>query len=361
MLRTFIILIFLPLTTLAQLTLEKPANNKTYHAAYPDFGGFEDQVFTSRITDFETLATKNIAWAYFSDNWFDGIHFPSSEVSTINDLGKTPFIRIMPRNMNEDTPDPIYFMQAFLDGNFDDEITQWAIEAKATNIPLLVEFGTEVNGNWFGWNGQYAGAGVTDNYGDPLLYDGAERFRDVYRHIIDLFKAQNVNNITWFFHVNVENYPNTIWNKMKNYYPGDDYINWIGISVYGPQDNLDGWWSFESLLSSNWTEINQISTSGKPLAILELGVIDDASLGDKATWITDAFASVDVGGTFYPNISAMSWWHENFGSSNLRIDSSPESLAAYQGVVASNQFITTLSFNNHDTIFSNGFESIFFK
>lgn len=339
----------------AQLKLQKPLNNQIYHSAYPDFGGFEDNVTAQRIVDFETLAGKNITWAYFSDNWFDGIHFPSVEVATIHNLGRVPFIRIMPRNMNEDTPDPVYFMQAFLDGNFDSEINQWAAAAKATAIPLLIEFGTEVNGNWFGWNGQYAGAGNTTTYGDPLLYDGAERFRDVYRHIIDLFNAQNVNNVTWFFHVNVENSPNTLWNKMKNYYPGDNYIDWIGISVYGPQDNLDGWWSFGSLLSNNWSEINQISTTGKPLAILELGVIDDVTLGDKAAWINDAYASVNVGGLFYPHIGAMSWWHENFDLTNLRIDTSIESLSAYQSAVSSTTFITNAQFIEA-TVFKNGFE-----
>jgi hypothetical protein len=127
-------------------------------------------------------------------------------VASINAQSRVPFIRIMPRNQNEDTPDPAYYMQAFLDGEFDLQISQWAIAAKATGIPLLVEFGTEVNGNWFSWNGQYAGADTVDGYGDATVYDGAERFRDVYRHIIDLFNAQNVDNITWFFHINVENF-----------------------------------------------------------------------------------------------------------------------------------------------------------
>ena len=338
------------------LKLAKPVNGQIYHAAFPDFGGFEDTVTTTRITDFEQLAGKNITWAYFSDNWFDGIHFPLAEVTTIQNSGHLPFIRIMPRNQNEDTPDPVYTMDAFLNGDFDADLSQWAIDAKNFAQPLLLEFGTEVNGNWFPWNGQYAGAGNTNTYGDANLYDGAEKFRDVYRHIIDIFRINNVTNITWFFHVNVENSPNVAWNKMKNYYPGDDYIDWIGISVYGPQDNLDGWWSFASLLSANWQEIQQISNSNKPIAILELGVIDDASLGNKAQWISDAYASVSANGFFAGQIQAMSYWHENFGCTNLRIDSSPQALSAYQNAVAQAQFIATPVFMDIDLIFANGFE-----
>ena len=41
----------------------------------------------------------------------------------------------------------------------------------------------------------------TNGYGDPYFPDGPERFRDAYRHIIDLFRKEDVKNITWCFHV----------------------------------------------------------------------------------------------------------------------------------------------------------------
>ena len=53
-------------------------------------------------------------------------------------------------------------------------------------------------------------------------------------HIIDLFRALDVDNITWVFHIDAYNDPNTPWNQMAGYYPGDDYIDWIGVSAYGP-------------------------------------------------------------------------------------------------------------------------------
>ncbi len=318
--------------------LVKPADGKIYHAAFPDFGGFEDEVFKERIVNFKALTGKGITWAYFSDNWFDGIHFPSKEVTIISAEGCVPFIRIMPRNENEDTPDPVYTMQAFIDGQFDSEITQWAINAKATGIPLLVEFGTEVNGSWFPWNAKWNGESSTSSYGNVNEYDGTERFRDAYRHIIDLFNAQQVDNITWFFHVNAYSYPNTGWNKMKDYYPGDNYIDWIGVSVYGPQNSNSGWWSFEDVLNDSWDEISAISNEKKPIAVLEMGVIEDDTLGDKAQWITEAYNSVNENGAYYQKIDAMSYWHENFGDTDLRIDTSPESLAAFKAAISSSIF-----------------------
>ncbi len=244
-----------------------------YHSAYPDFGGTEDIVTTERINDFETLVNKEIVWAYFSNNWYESIQFPVTAVNTINSAGKIPFIRIMPRTyFDEGGPDPNYTMQKIIDGNFDTELIQWAIDASNTNIPLLIEFGTEVNGNWFPWNGQYNGAGETSGYGDPNLFDGAERFRDAYRHIIDICNTNGANNITWFFHVDAYSEPNTDWNKIENYYPGDSYIDWLGVSIYGPQKNNQDYQEFSEIMNGFYPSLSNLSD--KPIAILEFAITE---------------------------------------------------------------------------------------
>lgn len=242
-----------------------------YHNAFPDFGGEENIVTEQRILDFETLANKEIAWAYFSDNWLDNLHFPSGDVTTIHNAGKVPFIRMMARSaFEEDQADPVYSMQKIIDGVFDTQLTAWATEAKNIRYPLLVEFGTEVNGQWFPWNGIYSGGASTDTYGDPLLADGPERFKDAYRHIIDLFNANNVQNITWFYHVDAHNDPNEDWNTKAAYYPGDNYIDWIGVSVYGPYNTNEELESFSSILEAIYPKLTALTN--KPLAILEFGI-----------------------------------------------------------------------------------------
>ncbi|NPA35833.1 MAG: hypothetical protein GXO47_03180 [Chlorobi bacterium] len=244
-----------------------------YHSAFPDFGGTEDIVTAEKIEDFEALANKEIVWAYFSNNWYDNIQFPSTEVNTINAEGKIPFIRMMPRtNFDEGGPDPNYTMQKIIDGEFDAELTQWAIDAANTNIPLLIEFGTEVNGNWFPWNGQYNGAGETEEYGAPDMPDGPERFRDAYRHIIDICDTNGADNITWFFHINAYSEPDTDWNDIENYYPGDDYIDWLGVSVYGPQERNEDYQEFSEIMNDVYPVL--INLSDKPIAILEFAITE---------------------------------------------------------------------------------------
>ncbi len=326
-----------------------PPPEGVYHGAFPDFGGPEDNVTSNRIIDFENLVSKPIVWAYFSNNWIEGIRFPETSVHIIHQQGIIPFIRMMPRsNFNEGGPDPVYTMQCIIDGDFDTDLIQWAEDAKKTDIPLIIEFGTEVNGDWFSWNGRWNGGGESHQYGDPNLPDGPERFRDAYRHIIDLFRAQGVKNITWVFHVDAYACPEESWNSMAAYYPGDNYIDWIGVSVYGPQKTGEEWQTFTEIFDDSYPEFSSISTE-KPLAVLEFGVIDDSTTGNKAAWIQDALESIKNGK--YPRIKAISYWHETWENedgtiSNLRLDSSPEALEAYRKEIADSFFVTNACFSN---------------
>ena len=244
-----------------------------YHAAFPDLGGTEDQVDTRSIHVFEHLVGKPLTWVYFSNNWNGQIRFPMNEVAHINNMGRLPFIRMMPRNdFEESRPDPVYQLQRIIDGTFDDELEQWARDAAATGIPLLVEFGTEMNGDWFPWNGRYNGGAETRDYGDPELPDGPERFRDAYRHIIEICDAQGADNITWFFHIDAYGAPEADWNQPRNYYPGDEYIDWLGVSVYGPQEPGEDYQTFDEILGDVYPVLRELAD--KPIAVLEFAVTE---------------------------------------------------------------------------------------
>ncbi|NPA44842.1 MAG: hypothetical protein GXO49_04845 [Chlorobi bacterium] len=253
-----------------------PIENKKYFASFPDFCGEEDCVSEKIITDYETLIGKEIAWAYFSNNWNDTIVFPYDEVQAIINTDKTPFIRMMPRSeFEEGRIDPIWNLNDIISGKHDEALTNWFEEAKNTNQNLLVEFGTEVNGFWFSWNATYYGKGETTNYGDTSYPDGAEIFRDAYRHIINLSKQVGANNLTWFFHFDVNNDPEEDWNNAKLYYPGDDYIDWLGVSIYGPMTKDEDFNEYypADLIDKAYNKFQEISKN-KPYAILEFGVTE---------------------------------------------------------------------------------------
>ena len=329
-----------------------PPNTGVYHGAFPDMGETEDSVTSERIQQFIDLTGKSPAWVYFSNNWFNGIKFPRDEVLLINQYGLLPFIRLMPRsNWDTDAPDPVYSLQNIIDGKFDDELLRWARDAGKTGVPIMVEFGTEVNGDWFPWCGIYNGGGETSGYGDSTLADGPERFVDAYKHVIDLFAKESVSNVTWAFHVNSGSAPDESWNTYSAYYPGDEYIDWIGVSIYGMQNSDEDWLSFNEVFDNSYNKLASVSEN-KPLAIFEFGVADIPEHGDKAQWIKEALGSIREGK--FPGIKAISYWHSNWENEDgsvtkMRIDSNPESLKEYRAYISDPFFVAfpILSGKNH--------------
>src|SRR5947208_2448196 len=74
-------------------------------------------------------------------------------------------------------------------------LAAWADAARASG-PLIVEYGTEVNGDWNPWSAPY-------NSG---LDVGPGKFQKAYRHIVGVMRARGAN-ITWALHYNAQPFP----------------------------------------------------------------------------------------------------------------------------------------------------------
>jgi hypothetical protein len=301
-----------------------PPPRGIYHAAFPGFCSTEDCVSPQRIRAFEKLADKRIAWAYFSDNWFRGIHFPAARVRAIWSVHHTiPFVRMMARaNWSEGCADKTYSLAKIDAGRFDVQLRAYARAAAATRIPMMIEFGTEANGNWFPWSGPCNG--------------GPARFRDAYRHVVTVFRRAGARNVTWMLHLDASA------GRFAAYYPGSAYVDWVGLSAYGAQEPGDPWTSFRSVFEPAYREL-AAAAPGKPIALLEFGAIVEPG-HDKAGWI--AAALHDVASGRYPRLKAESYWNSNWtnagkGPSIMRIDSSPGVLAAYRAAIAASTFVSS--------------------
>lgn len=350
--KTFSIIIFLTciLNVYSQTNSIKvlPPDYGVYHTAFSQFFSPNGYITKAEVKNFEKLAGKKIAWLNFSNEWFDGIKFPEESVMNIYSQGSIPSVRLLPRTSYKNNYDKTYSLEKILAGEIDNELISWAQDAKKLGIPIMVDFGAEPNGDWFPWCGYYNGAGTTSDYGDKNLPDGPEIFRDAYRHVIDLFKKEKADNITWVFHLNAFPGPNEDWNKFKYYYPGDEYIDWIGVSIYGPQKWNDPFVKFVDMLDKIYTELCEISKD-KPLAILEFGVADYLPNINKAQWIQDALYAVTL--PEYNRIKAIGWWNSTWWNddgtmSAIQIDSSPESLRFYKEGIAQPFFIEQVKLGN---------------
>jgi len=322
----------------------------SYLGAFPDFNPTteytEDEVRDSRITAFEQLAGHSLSWVYFSQYWYRGLRFPRERVLTIWRHGAVPYIAFLPASgvfygpgKHQQYPERRYTLQHIVDGDFDPQLRAWADGARDLGVPVLLSFGAEVNDEWGPWNARWNGADQTGGYGDPTYPDGAERYRDAYRHVVSLFRAEGATNVTFFFHVDTYP-PYYAWNTVDLYYPGDGYVDWLGISDYGTLDPRVRISPFAQKIDVSGVYGSLTRLSRRPMAVVEMGTVDNAA-DEKPGWIEGAFAALRSGR--YPRIRAATWWDMHSGV-NTRIDSSPESLAAFRAGVSGTLFSARLRF-----------------
>ncbi len=313
-----------------------PPSWGSYLGAFTDFNTREtynaDHVSGSRIAAFEKLAGHTLTWVYFSQQWYRGLRFPRERVLTIWRHGAVPYIAFLPSSgifygpgPKQHKPERRYTLQRIIDGVFDRQLRGWADGARSLGVPLLLSFGAEVNDEWGPWNARWNGADQTDGYGDPTYPDGAERYRDAYRHLVELFRTEGATNVSFVFHADSYR-PDHSWNTLDLYYPGDAYVDWLGISDYGTLDPRVPMSPFARKLDVSGVYRVLTKLSRRPVAIVEMGTVERAA-GEKAAWITGAFRALRSGR--YPRVRATVWWSMDSGA-NTRIDSSPGALGAFR-------------------------------
>ncbi|MEY2501611.1 MAG: hypothetical protein QOI07_1945, partial [Verrucomicrobiota bacterium] len=248
--------------------ISAPLAGKLYQGVYfdepaPAHDPTEHDVTTADVTRFdETLGTKT-AWVFFSNNWFESRKFPRETCDWIRGLWKIPYVRLMLRSdAEQDRPEKTFTLANIVAGKFDDDLKAWAREARQFGAPVLVEWGTEPNGKWFSWNGKWNGGAK----------EGPARYVAAYRHIVDLMRAEGAANLQWVWHVNWLDQPEAKWNRFENYYPGETYCDWVGLSAYGPltPQAVDGTESFRFKMEAAYPRLIKVAP-GKPVVIAEFG------------------------------------------------------------------------------------------
>lgn len=312
-----------------------------YTGAYVDFGEGEAEVTYDALTGFEQLTGKPLATVAFGNFWGDQA-FPEKTVRIVSNYGAVPLIFWSPWDKPyEEARGPDRFgLREILAGKWDAYIDAWADAARQYGKPLLVTWGLEMNGTWFPWSGLFYGGGKVIGHKDGHpLYEGPELYKQAYRHVVDRVRARKATNILWGFHTNNYSSPRSTWNRMASYYPGSNYVDWLGLSVYGKMSKSEGWAEFDAMMADPYAEICKLDPA-KPVFLAEWGV-GEFPPGDKAGFIAKALTGMPA---HYPRVKLAVYWHERWenkdGSySNLRVNSSPEALEAYKEGIASPYWI----------------------
>jgi Glycosyl hydrolase family 26 len=314
-----------------------------YTGAFMDFGDAEDEVTLEMTEEFENLVGKHQAIIASSSYWGEQ-SFPTRNLNVIWRHGALPLVFWSPwdRPYEQNHGPDKFGLNAIINGTWDAYIDKWGDAAREFGKPMIVSFGNEMNGDWFPWSGWFYGASKPVGNA-PDQWEGPERFKKAYRYVVDRVRARGAVNIKWMFHTNNYSYPIDTWNSAAAYYPGPDYADWLGLSVYGQQFKDEPWANIPALVDWPYEEMSRLDPK-TPIMIAEWATGEFPRSGSKAAWIQEG---LDLFRTRYPRVKAAIYWHERWQNldqtySNLRVNSSVESLNAYRNGVAHPDWLGSL-------------------
>ncbi|WP_430884093.1 glycoside hydrolase family 26 protein [Fusibacter sp. JL216-2] len=177
-----------------------------------------------------------------------------------------------------------------LDGKHDATIDELISIIKAHDQPILFRPNNEMNGDWCSYNAMYT-------------HKDAEVFRSFWIWLHDRFEASDVENVIWVWNPNWGDFPYAGWNDYMNYFPGEKYVDVIGLTGYntGTYYEAEEWRSFLDIYLPMLWEYDQ-HFDGFPYMITEFG--SSSTGGDKGQWIQNAFDQIEK-----LDIKAAVWWN----------------------------------------------------
>jgi hypothetical protein len=199
-------------------------------------------------------------------------------------------------------------------GASDRTIATMATRLAGMKRPILLRWGWEMNGNWFAWDG-------THNARKPAGYVKA------WQRMHRIFHQHGATNVAWVWAPNWNSGPNVSWNEFQHYYPGDPYVDWVGVSGY----NFSG----ESP-KTLFTPIVKAYGKRKPIILAETAAVSHGR-HSKPKWIKKLSAYVDT----TPSIGAVVWFDtdtQKGAPHNFRPDTDAETLAAYRAMARKSRF-----------------------
>jgi mannan endo-1,4-beta-mannosidase len=103
---------------------------------------------------------------------------------------------------------------AIASGKYDSYLRSYADQVRSYAHPVVIGFAHEPNGPWFSWGWTHV---------PPRTWVAA------WRHIVTIFRSAGADNVTWLWTVNRDG-DNT--GPLLDYWPGSNYVTWIGIDGY---------------------------------------------------------------------------------------------------------------------------------
>lgn len=204
-----------------------------------------------------------------------------------------------------------------LDGEFDYLLRKYAKDLKSFKHPVLFRLNNEMNGDWCVYSAIHNGKDT-------------EVYKESWKYIHKIFKEEGADNILWVWNPHDLSFPDFKWNHYLNYFPGEEYVDIVGLTGYNTGTYYKGekWRNFDEIYPEIYEEY--LSLFEYPLMITEFGTNHVG--GDKIAWINDMFSKMGD----YDRIKVVIWFNgtdldsKGKAAREYRLDNTEEVIEAFR-------------------------------
>jgi Glycosyl hydrolase family 26 len=202
------------------------------------------------------------------------------------------------------TKQPAYSLGTIVDGKHDAYIRSFAEAVKANRWPVALRLGHEMNGHWYPW-------------AEPNGVNKPGQYVAAWKHVVDIFRKVGATNVIWVWSPNILRGANPV--SLHELYPGDSYVDWIGLSAYDVTET-----NASQVLDPTLRDIRGLTK--RPLLITETGSQPGPQ---KAGWTASFFPWLRA----HPDVIGFVWFqytHAQGAGADWTFTSSPAAQSAFR-------------------------------
>lgn len=231
---------------------------------------------TFNTTAVDALPVKPKVVNYYS-GWGEGFNTAFADAAYADHV--ETFAELEPWNCSDCGGASIPAMTAIAAGSYDSYLTSFGNQIRAFGHPVMLTFAHEMNASWYPW-----GDGGSEHT-TPAQWIAA------WDHVVSVINAAAPGLVTWIWVPNVE----TGASAFASYWPGQRYVNAVGLDGYLGTDNV----TFAMMFGQSLTDMRALTSL--PIWIAETGLNQDATTGSRLAAYVAAAHAAGVTGMLYFN------------------------------------------------------------
>jgi len=300
----------------------EPAGNAVYHgASLPDT--WSEDGLRNQIAQYNAAAGKKISVVTWFASAYENGRITSwrqnygASLDRVKRLGALSLIKFSTQDYAFSSTHKMADLKAIAAGSWDDYFVEAAHTVRDFRSPVFISIDHEMNGNWYPYSQAYEGSTST-----------AADYVAAWRHIVSIFRSQGANNAAFVWSPNV---PDVGGVPYQSYYPGDSYVDWVGISFYSGNS------------MSAMDDIYRQLAPRKPFFITEWATAPEKNrynplFPGEVAWVEQFFAALE---TRYPRVKAISWFNWQNGDGDYRLTRVPAQAQTYAKDISASRYLSS--------------------